>query len=65
MALGDGSGLAITVARYLTPDGHPIQGVGLTPDQAITATEPQGSSLGSDEDQWLRAATSQLLMQIN
>lgn len=28
LALGDGSGLAVTVARYLTPNGNPIQGWG-------------------------------------
>jgi carboxyl-terminal processing protease len=65
MALGDGSGLAITVARYLTPDGHPIQGVGLSPNQLLSTPEPKGSSMGSDEDQWLQAATSQLLLQLN
>ena len=30
--LKDGGGLVITVAQYLTPDGTPIQGRGLTPD---------------------------------
>ncbi|WP_390623229.1 carboxyl-terminal processing protease CtpZ [Synechococcus lacustris] len=65
LALGDGSGLAVTVARYLTPNGNPIQGVGLMPDQLLSAPEPQGSSLGSDEDQWLQAASSQLLLQLS
>ncbi|NDG02383.1 MAG: PDZ domain-containing protein, partial [Synechococcaceae bacterium WBB_34_004] len=65
LALGDGSGLAVTVARYLTPNGNPIQGVGLMPDQPLSAPEPQGSSLGSDEDPWLQAASSQLLLQLS
>jgi carboxyl-terminal processing protease len=33
--LSDGSALRLTVARWLTPNGEPIQGTGLTPDIAL------------------------------
>ena len=35
--LADGSGLYITAARWLTPDGSLIEGVGITPDVALEA----------------------------
>jgi carboxyl-terminal processing protease len=38
--LSDGSGLELTVGRYLTPSGRTIEGVGLEPDVAVPATEP-------------------------
>jgi len=37
--LSDGSGLELTVGRYLTPSGHTIEGLGLEPDVAVPATE--------------------------
>jgi len=30
--LPNGGGLYLTTARWLTPDGHLIEGVGITPD---------------------------------
>ncbi len=36
--LTDGSAVRITMARWLTPGGHVIQGVGLTPDEVVTQT---------------------------
>jgi carboxyl-terminal processing protease len=33
--LKDGSGLFLTVARWLTPDGHLIEGQGLSPDHEL------------------------------
>ncbi len=41
--LGDGSGLYITTARWLTPDGNLIEGEGITPDYELT---------GEDAIQW-------------
>ena len=64
MPLGDGSGLAVTVARYLTPNGRPIQGLGLEPDQPLEGPEPSGSIIGSDEDNWLRTAVARLERQV-
>jgi carboxyl-terminal processing protease len=36
--LGDGSGIAVTKAKYMTPDGRDIHGVGITPDILIEPT---------------------------
>ena len=33
--LSDGSSVHVTVARWFTPNGHEINGVGLTPDQVV------------------------------
>ena len=64
LPLGDGSGLAVTVARYLTPNGRAIQGQGLEPDEPLSSTEPSGSSIGSDDDAWLRSAEEALIKQL-
>ena len=64
LPLGDGSGLAVTVARYLTPNGRAIQGLGLEPDEPLSSTEPSGSSIGSDDDAWLRSAEEALIKQL-
>ena len=64
LPLGDGSGLAVTVARYLTPNGRAIQGRGLEPDEPLSSAEPSGSSIGSDDDAWLRSAEEALIKQL-
>lgn len=64
LPLGDGSGLAVTVARYLTPNGRAIQGQGLEPDELLKSSEPSGSSIGSDDDAWLRSAEATLIKQL-
>jgi carboxyl-terminal processing protease len=43
--LSDGSGLYLTIARWLTPDGRLIEGQGIVPDITLTQT-------GDDEIQW-------------
>ena len=43
--LADGSGLYITAARWLTPDGHMIEGEGIFPDVALELA-------GEDAIQW-------------
>jgi carboxyl-terminal processing protease len=43
--LSDGSGLYITIARWLTPNGRLIEGQGIVPDITLTQT-------GDDEIQW-------------
>ena len=43
--LEDGSGLYITTARWLTPDGHLIEGEGITPDYELELD-------GEDAIQW-------------
>ena len=64
LPLDDGSGLAVTVARYLTPNGRAIQGQGLEPDEPLSSAEPSGSSIGSDDDAWLRSAEEALIKQL-
>ncbi len=60
--LGDGSGLAVTVARYLTPNGRDIQNLGIAPDQALPAPEPLNP--GGEEDNWLDQASTALLARL-
>ena len=55
---GDGSGLAVTVARYVTPSGRDIQNLGIAPDQSLPAPEPLEP--GGADDGWLAAAISAL-----
>jgi carboxyl-terminal processing protease len=43
--LSDGGALRLTVARWLTPSGEPIQGVGLAPQIAVAATPGSDAAL--------------------
>ena len=43
--LGDGSGLAVTVAKYLTPSGRDINHSGIKPDVVIDLTDDQRKDL--------------------
>ena len=52
--LSDGSGLAITVASYLTPSGRDIQNLGIEPDRILELPEPINP--GANEDRWLQDA---------
>ena len=60
--LSDGSGLAVTVAGYVTPSGRDIQGQGITPNKILDGPEPLNP--GGEGDRWLRDAerTLQLLI---
>ena len=53
-SLNENSGIAITVASYLTPKGNNIQGRGITPDQALAFEEAK--DFGSSEDKWVKDA---------
>ena len=53
-SLGDDSGIAITVASYLTPRGNNIQGLGITPDKFLDLRD--ASEYGSAEDKWVKNA---------
>ena len=60
--LGDGSGLAVTVARYLTPGGRDIQNQGITPDATLNGAEPLNP--GGEDDGWLEQAERLLVQQL-
>ena len=53
-SLGEDSGIAITVASYLTPQGNNIQGKGITPDKILDL--PEASEYGNSEDKWVKNA---------
>jgi len=53
-SLGEDSGIAITVASYLTPKGNNIQGQGMTPDKLLDL--PDASEYGGSEDKWVKNA---------
>ncbi|NJL02122.1 MAG: PDZ domain-containing protein [Spirulinaceae cyanobacterium SM2_1_0] len=44
-SLGDGSGLAVTIAKYLTPNGRDINEAGIPPDVELELTEDQRKDL--------------------
>jgi len=62
LSLGDGSGLAVSVARYRTPLGREIQSVGLTPDHPLPLPEPL--TPGGSNDTWLGEAQRLLIEQL-
>lgn len=47
--LADGSGLKLTTARYLTPNGQSLEGTGIKPDLDIEAFEPEVITAGPGE----------------
>nr|WP_156818579.1 carboxyl-terminal processing protease CtpZ [Cyanobium gracile] len=57
--LSDGSGLAVTVARYLTPSGRDIQNQGIEPDVLLSQPEPLEPD--GDGDSWLQEAARLLV----
>ncbi|MDH4152500.1 MAG: S41 family peptidase [Nitrospira sp.] len=56
LALGDGSGLRLTTAKYYTPKGRSIQSTGITPDivvklaAPVVAKGPEGKPAEKDAD---------------
>ncbi|NET33397.1 MAG: PDZ domain-containing protein [Cyanothece sp. SIO1E1] len=46
--LGDGSGVAITVAKYLTPSGRDINKAGIAPDIVLELTDDDREALSRD-----------------
>ncbi len=49
--LGDGSGLAVTIAKYLTPNGRDINKQGIAPDVVVEMTEEQRKELQLNREQ--------------
>ncbi|PSB14660.1 peptidase S41 [filamentous cyanobacterium CCP2] len=65
--LGDGSGLAVTVAKYLTPSNRDINEQGIEPNIVVELTEEQrqelfgvSNKIGTDEDLQYRTALQEL-----
>lgn len=61
--LSDGSGVKFTTARYSTPSGDSIEGVGVTPDVEVAAGDPDEID-GLDDDPQLQAAVEELEAQV-
>ncbi len=53
-SLSEDSGIAITVASYLTPNGNNIQGRGIIPDKVLDFSEAK--DFGSLDDKWVKDA---------
>jgi carboxyl-terminal processing protease len=49
--LGDGSGLAVTISKYLTPSGRDINKHGIMPDVTVELTDAQRKALQKDRNQ--------------
>ncbi|MGB3532955.1 MAG: carboxyl-terminal processing protease CtpB [Microcoleaceae cyanobacterium] len=47
-SLSDGSGIAVTIAHYYTPNGTDISSTGVTPDVEVKLTEAQKKQLSRD-----------------
>ncbi|MBM5807211.1 MAG: PDZ domain-containing protein [Cyanobacteria bacterium M_surface_10_m2_179] len=67
--LSDGSGMTVTIAKYLTPSGRDIHKHGIDPDvrAKLSATDAQKlrlEDLGTSKDSQYRAAESNLLKQV-
>ncbi|MEB3309534.1 MAG: S41 family peptidase [Snowella sp.] len=48
--LGDGSGLAVTIQKYLTPNGRDINKHGIKPDIVVELTDQQRKALQQDRE---------------
>lgn len=48
--LADGSGVAVTIAKYLTPSGRDINEYGIEPDFVVELSEEEREALGSDRE---------------
>ena len=67
--LSDGSGMTVTIAKYLTPNGRDIHKHGIDPDvrAKLSTTEAQKlrlEDLGTNKDSQYRTAESTLLKQV-
>jgi carboxyl-terminal processing protease len=67
--LADGSGLTVTIAKYLTPNGTDIHKNGIKPDVAVEMSEEEIKSLtiedlGTNKDSQYRTAETTLLQAV-
>jgi carboxyl-terminal processing protease len=54
--LSDGSGLAVTVARYETPNHNDINKLGITPDRTVELGQVSPQDIGKEADPQYKAA---------
>ena len=54
--LSDGSGLAVTVAKYETPNHHDINKLGITPDREVPLEPISLDQVGTEADQQYKTA---------
>lgn len=59
-SLSDGSGLAVTIAKYETPNHHDIHKVGILPDQVVPLNIMTRQQMGTEMDQQYQAAVKLL-----
>ncbi len=69
-ALSDGSGLTVTIARYLTPNGLDIHNNGIKPDLIVDSLEDKSKPLSRDDlgtikDNQYKVAETTLIKLIN
>ncbi|MGB3262706.1 MAG: carboxyl-terminal processing protease CtpC [Microcoleus sp.] len=57
--VGNGSGLAVTIAKYFTPNGTDINHMGIKPDFVIELTDAQKQELRRDRDKIATTADPQ------
>jgi carboxyl-terminal processing protease len=62
--LPDGSGLAVTVAKYETPEHHDIHKLGINPDKLVSVSALSPEQVGTDKDLQYQAALQLLRSQI-
>ncbi|NJK29122.1 MAG: PDZ domain-containing protein [Acaryochloris sp. RU_4_1] len=58
--LSDGSGLAITIAKYETPHHHNINKIGITPDKVVTLRTLRSDQIGTEVDTQYQQALKML-----
>ncbi len=67
--LSDGSGMTVTIAKYLTPSGRDIHHLGIAPDVSVKMSEQEArklrlEDLGTAKDVQYRAAESTLVKKL-
>ncbi|MBD1876088.1 PDZ domain-containing protein [Nodosilinea sp. FACHB-131] len=58
--LSDGAGLAVTVAKYETPDHHDINKLGIQPDRIVASVPLNRDTVATDADPQYQAALEML-----
>ncbi|MBD2232433.1 carboxyl-terminal processing protease CtpA [Phormidium tenue] len=58
--LSDGAGLAVTVAKYETPDHHDINKLGIQPDRIVASVPLSRDTVATDADPQYQAALEML-----